>query len=67
MLAVRFYHLSRILGYVTMSVMVPEKLLDARTASYGIGHLLLHLSFDHREGYDQDAVWLFDAIPPEEE
>ena len=47
-----------------MTAMVPEKILDARTANFGIGHLLASAGFDHRSEYDPDAVWLFDTILP---
>jgi hypothetical protein len=47
-----------------MTEMVPEKILEARTASFGISHLLSYKDYEHRDEYAADARWLFDTILP---
>jgi hypothetical protein len=47
-----------------MTDMVPERVLDARSASFSISHLVAYQDFQHKADYDPDAVWLFDTIIP---
>ena len=47
-----------------MTDMVPDKILDARTASFGIGHLMMYRDYEHKAEHADDARWLFDAILP---
>ena len=47
-----------------MTDMVPRRILDARTASFGIGHLIMYEEYDGKNEHDAQANWLFDTIIP---